>query len=111
MESSGESVSEVLLERAALLDKREYQVQACGRGMGLVWVGSRKQSQQDLLCVAKHGSERVRRECILPPAAEILQHGQEVQCLLLQLVCLSHGSFLALSSFQLLDVSWLSLTL
>lgn len=45
VESRGESVSEALLERGALCDKREYQVQACGRGTGLVWADSRKQCQ------------------------------------------------------------------
>lgn len=45
-------VSEVLLERGVLCDKREYQVQVCGRGTGLAWPGSRKQCQQDLFWVA-----------------------------------------------------------
>lgn len=41
-------VSEVLLERGALCDKREYQVQVCGRGTG--WRGQAVGSSASRIC-------------------------------------------------------------
>lgn len=53
-------MTEVLLERGGLCDKREDQVLVCGRGTCLVWVDSRKRCHMDLVCVATQESMRVR---------------------------------------------------
>lgn len=56
-----ESVTEVLLERGGLCDKREGQVLACGRGTFLVRVDSRKQCHMELVCVIIQGSTLLLR--------------------------------------------------
>lgn len=44
------------------------------------WCGRTVGSSASRICFGQlHMEAREREECILPPAAEILEHGQEVQ--------------------------------